>query len=229
MNILVCAATSFELASFMKHIDQIAEQKSYLEYKINGHSIFPLVTGIGAMQTAFAISRHPKIHQIHFAVNAGLAGSFDKGLPLGEVVEVSKDRFADLGTEEADGTLIDGFDLELQEPDQYPFANGWIENNTPPYDPKLPKAIGLTVNKVSGTSLSIALLKDKYDADIESMEGAGFLYACKMLNIPCVQIRALSNYVEPRNKNNWKVELAIERLNHILISFIAVLTKDRYS
>ncbi|HMQ07786.1 MAG TPA: futalosine hydrolase [Saprospiraceae bacterium] len=229
MNILMCSPTSFELVSFMQFVEQLAENKSFLEYRLNGHSIFPLVTGVGAMNTAFSIARHPRISQVHFMINAGLAGAFHAGLKPGDVVEVYKDRFADLGAEEADGTLLDLFDLELQDPNKFPFSDGWLENLNTPYDPKLNKVSALTVNRVSGTPLSIALLKDKYDAEIESMEGAGFFYTSRILNIPCVQIRAISNYVEPRNKEKWQVELAIEKLNQVLIRFVTLLTKDRYA
>ena len=75
MNILVCSATEYEIEPFIRHISEIAEQKSFLEYRINGHSIFPLVTGVGAMNTAFAIARFPRIKGIQLAIHCGIAGS----------------------------------------------------------------------------------------------------------------------------------------------------------
>ena len=229
MNILVCSSTTFEIAPFLKHLETIAEQKSFLEYRVNGHSIFPLVSGIGAMNTAFALARYPKINGMQLAINAGLAGSFDKTRKLGQVVEVVKDRFADLGAEEADGNLLDAFDLELADPTSFPYSDGWIENRDRPYHTDLEEVSGLTVNKVTGTTLSIALIKEKYHAAVETMEGAGFIYACKMIDMKCTMIRAISNYVEPRNKDNWQVELSIERLNQSLINYLHAITKDRYA
>ena len=52
------------------------------------------------------------------------------------------------------------------------------------------------------------------------MEGAAVFYACKMNNVPCLQVRAISNYVEPRNKENWQINLAINNLNNWIINFI---------
>lgn len=228
MNILVCASTTFEIAGFLKHIENIAEKKSFFEYRMNGHSIFPLITGVGAMNTAFALARYPRIKGIQLAINAGLAGSFDKDIKLGTVVEVTSDRFGDLGAEDADGSLLDVYDLELEDADKFPYTSGWIINKDRPYHTDLENVSAITVNKVTGTPLSIALVKEKYNADIESMEGAGFFYACKMIDVKCVQLRAISNYVESRNKDNWQVELAVERLNQSLINFIHVLTKERY-
>ena len=84
----------------------------------------------------------------------------------------------------------------------------------------LRKCSGLTVNCVNGASDSIAKIKAKYDADVESMEGAGFLYACRSMDIHHHQLRAISNRVEPRNKDNWRIQEAIDNLNKELINLI---------
>jgi futalosine hydrolase len=41
-----------------------------------------------------------------------------------------------------------------------------------------------------------------------------------MENAKYVQIRAVSNYVEPRNKENWQMGLAIKNLNEYLITLL---------
>jgi futalosine hydrolase len=38
-----------------------------------------------------------------------------------------------------------------------------------------------------------------------------------MLQIPCIQLRSISNYVEPRNRSNWNIPLAIKALNDYLL------------
>jgi futalosine hydrolase len=42
-------------------------------------------------------------------------------------------------------------------------------------------------------------------------------------NVPCVQIRAISNFVEKRNKSNWDIGIAIENLNKELHHFLSSL------
>jgi futalosine hydrolase len=42
-------------------------------------------------------------------------------------------------------------------------------------------------------------------------------------NIPFVQLRAVSNYVEIRDKSKWNIPLAVENLNIQLIEFIKTL------
>jgi futalosine hydrolase len=76
------------------------------------------------------------------------------------------------------------------------------------------------VNKVHGNSLSIENLIKRLDPEIESMEGAAVFYCCEKMSIPAIQVRAISNYVEPRNKDNWKIGLAVKNLNAWAIDFL---------
>ena len=45
------------------------------------------------------------------------------------------------------------------------------------------------------------------------MEGASVFKVCEELDVSCMQIRAISNNVEIRNKDNWDIDLAIRNLN----------------
>jgi len=73
---------------------------------------------------------------------------------------------------------------------------------------------------VHGNSQSISAIKKKYNFQIESMEGAAYLYACKMLDIKGYQIRAISNYIEDRNRENWKVEEALNNLTKTTVQLL---------
>jgi futalosine hydrolase len=95
--------------------------------------------------------------------------------------------------------------------------------NTSNLFPNLQKCRGITVNTVHGNETKIEQLKKRYYQlfgllpHSESMEGAAFFTACKANLIPCAQIRSFSNYVETRNRENWKIMEAIENLNKELI------------
>ena len=73
-----------------------------------------------------------------------------------------------------------------------------------------------------GNDDSIANIVERLNPQLESMEGAAFFYACRELKGPCIQIRAVSNYVEKRNRDNWQIGLAIKNLN----TFAAELLKE---
>ena len=220
MKLLIVSATSYEIAPLFQYLDEHATKASFFEYTYHGHTIYPLVTGVGALMTAFALARYHDMGSVDIAINAGLAGAYNSNLALGEVVEIAKDRFADLGVEEADGSFTDVYQLGLSDKDKHPYQDGWLHASTSSYSTDMKQATGLTVNKVHGSISSIAQVKSKYLADVETMEGAGFMYACKALDVKHHQIRAISNMVEPRNKENWQIGKAIDELNAHLISFV---------
>ena len=77
----------------------------------------------------------------------------------------------------------------------------------------LQKVTGITVNTVHGNEDSIAKIVSRFNPDVESMEGAACFMVCERFEIPCIQIRAISNKVEKRNTESWNLDLAISNLN----------------
>jgi futalosine hydrolase len=166
-------------------------------------------------------------NEYDLAINVGIAGAFDRKLNMGDVVHVISDRFADLGVEEADGSFTDMHDLGLIKPNTPPFKNGTLVDENSEAFQFLPKVKGLTVNKVHGYTPSIEAIQKKYEADIESMEGAAFFLACQLAKVSFLQIRSISNYVESRNRENWNLPLAIENLNKTLLEILEVFENSK--
>lgn len=216
-KVYLFAATQFEILPTLQHLEETFTKKSFFEYSKNGLSIFPVVTGVGSMLTALAMSRTNKITEADMIINAGVAGSFNSELNIGTVVEVVEDRFADLGVEESDGQFTDVFEMDLMNKDLFPFENGLLKNEG---QTNYQRVSGITVNKVHGTQVSIDQITKKYSPEIETMEGAAFLYTAKIMDIKALQLRSISNFVEPRNKENWDLEKAIKSLNEALIGIM---------
>lgn len=167
-----------------------------------------LITGVGMTATAFALGKHLN-NNYNLVLNVGIAGSFDPNISLGSLLNIERDTFAELGAEDYESFLtIDQLGLG-----ENTYSATYI------FD-ELPKVTGITVNRVHGNATSIAKTLSKFKPQTESMEGAAVFYACQMNRIPCLQVRAISNYVEPRNKGNWQIDLAIHNLNNWVISFI---------
>jgi futalosine hydrolase len=81
------------------------------------------------------------------------------------------------------------------------------------------------VNTLHGSAEGIRRIRRTTKADIESMEGAAFLYACLAAGIPNTQIRAISNFVEERDKARWDVKLALMNLNSVLHQVVTELNQ----
>lgn len=206
MKTLLVAATEFEIAPLLPYKDTLGFDT--------------LVTGLGQMMTAYHTGIALQHTTYALVINAGIAGSFRRDWELGKVVNVVSEQFGDLGVENEDGTFTDVAALGFLEKNAYPFHNGMMINQKANEFDFLTKANGLTVNKVHGYEPSILAIQQKYQCDIETMEGAGFFYACLMQKVNFIAIRSLSNYVEKRNRAAWKIGEAIESLNAVMYEIL---------
>ena len=169
---------------------EISPLKSKLE-KFLVSDIKILISGIGLVNTTYFLTKELLQNKYDLAVNIGICGSFDFSLPLGEVVEVKSDTFADLGI-----TYPDKFRTVFEEnfikPNEFPFTNSLILNEKNEYFSffNLKQVNAISVNTTSGNKQQIAERIKKFSPDVESMEGAAFFEVCKRENIPCVQIRS---------------------------------------
>jgi futalosine hydrolase len=104
-----------------------------------------------------------------------------------------------------------------------PFTNGCLHSAFQmPVGMNLPEAKGITVNTCSGDSELIKSRKEHFNAEVESMEGAAVAYVCLNEKIEFVQIRAVSNLIEPRNKERWDIEKATHQLADCLFELIVL-------
>ncbi|WP_231458695.1 MULTISPECIES: futalosine hydrolase [unclassified Pedobacter] len=204
MKLLVVAATKAELTFFYQHFS--LQEGDFMEEK----KFDVLITGVGMVATAFSLGKYLTASRYNLVLNLGIAGSFDRSIELGQVVNITQDTFAELGAEDGDNFLTIT-DLGFGESTYKSKSN--IRVN-------LPQVAGVTVNRVSGNDINIKNLVKRLNPATESMEGAAVLFACHHEKIDCLQIRSISNYVEPRNKDKWKIGLAIKNLNDWAISFI---------
>jgi futalosine hydrolase len=221
MRILIVAATQPEVQPLM---DSLGMQKSDEEENlfVTRHTSVAncsvLVTGAGMVPTAFALGRHLPHNVYNLVINLGIAGSFDRNIKLGDVLEITKDTFAELGAEN-DTQFISIEQLGLGAGIFNPTSS--ISYFTKKISPA--KATAITVNTVHGNTGSITIIVDRLNPQLESMEGGAFFYACRELKVPCVQIRAVSNYVEKRNRDNWQIGLAVKNLNTFALELIKEL------
>ncbi len=219
MRILLVAATAAEILPFVNTLDIVDESQVVCKrYHKKNIRIDALVTGIGMTATAFYLGKI-LLTSYDLAINAGIAGCFRREFELGAVLNVTRDQFPELGAEDHD-SFLSLSELKLQHPDDFPYSDNTLKNTTVINSSTvetLPKVNGITVNTVHGNALSIDAVVKRFSPITESMEGAAFLLACLTEKIPCVQIRAISNYMEPRNRAAWNIPLAIKNLNSKLV------------
>lgn len=220
MKIIFVSATPFEIEPLRQHLQANFWPHSNDHFQKDSLEVHLLVAGIGMTLTAFNLGGLFAKQSFDLVVNAGIAGAFpNRSLQIGDVVNVISERFADMGVEEADGSFTSVHELGLLDANASPFTEGELRNPVDDFD-FLPTAKGLTVNKVHGFQPSIDALCSKYEADVESMEGAAFFMACLLADVPFLEIRSISNFVETRNRAAWDLPKAIKNLNEVLVSML---------
>ncbi|HUZ59010.1 MAG TPA: futalosine hydrolase [Hanamia sp.] len=204
MNLLIVAATRFEIEPFLK-------EKTNIEI---------LITRVGIPATIFHLTNKLVEKKFDLAIQAGIAGTFNNHFNIADTVLVKEDAFADLGIKEK-GKFKTLFETGFQDKNDFPYTDGRLINNHPYFEKNtLPAAKGITVNTVSDNHLQNQFNKEKFAAEIESMEGAAFHYVCLQQKINFLQLRSISNTVGERDKAKWKIKSAIENLSHELLKII---------
>jgi len=209
MSILIAAATKMEIQPF---------------WDLNPEAEY-LITGVGAAATVFQLMNRIENNKYDIILQVGLAGTNTNGLTLGESVIVERDCFADLAVWE-NKKIINVNELGFTNPNDFPFENGWLVNHNASVNLTYTKKVkGVTVNLLTDDLNYVNEMKHKYNADVESMEGAALHFVCIQKNIPFLQIRGISNQVGERDKSKWQFKEAIQSSNQLLNDIYSSLKK----
>jgi futalosine hydrolase len=226
MTILVVAATPAEMAPVAAALGVATPcENGMTRYRCGAHTVDALTTGVGMVATAARCARVLAQTRYGFALNIGVCGSFDRALAPGAVVHIVSDRIAELGAEDGDRFLTIQ-DMHLLAADEPPFTGGALVNAAAPSNAKLaslPAVRAITVNTVHGNAHSIDAVLQRFRPQVESMEGAAFMYTCLMQGVPFAQVRAVSNAVEPRNRSAWKIAEAIQQMSETALAILETL------
>lgn len=207
---LIIFPTKTEAGMFLKKIKAKKTGENFYSAEEN---INVLISDPGAIASVMNITFHlSKNPDYDFILLAGLAGRYNRNAQLTDVICVEKEQFADLGVNNK-GTFMPLYNLEEW---SKVYSNGEIYNPNIDLMDKtgLKKMISNTVN------LNNPELNNLPEADIENMEGAGFFLAAKKFKLPFLEIRALSNDTNNRDKRAWKIGSSLDRLTDFLLKFL---------
>jgi futalosine hydrolase len=218
MKILLVAATEAEIGPLIEYMEARWQKAAQGIFTNAAHELTICVTGVGMLAAAYSLTKVLTANTYDMAVQAGIAGSFDKDMEPGSTVWVTDEQMGDLGAEDHEKHL-DIFDMGLINKDRPPFSHGRLVCPETDFHKNidLPRVSGLTVNMVSGNAQTIQRLSERYGCQVESMEGAAFHYVCLAEGQPFIQVRSISNYIEPRDRSKWQIKEAVGELNDWLI------------
>jgi futalosine hydrolase len=218
MNCLLAAATANEISVFLDHYRH-SNKTAFVDISVD-----VLITGIGLTAATHSLTRQISLKRPDLVIQAGVAGSFDKKIPLGSLLAVRQDTIADESVVES-GKLRTLFDMQLTKRNQAPYKNGWLVNpDKGIFKRNKYKAVkAVSVNQITTANQMIRMYENTFQPAIESMEGAALHYVCLSENIPFLQLRSISNYIGERNKSKWKMKEAVGNLNKELIRLLESL------
>jgi futalosine hydrolase len=225
MRILIVAATAMEVAPLLARLGSAAPGSRRMHScSAASHDIDVLTAGVGMVAASAWTSKALAERRYDAALNIGVCGSFDPAFGPASVVHVVTDRISELGAEDGDGFLhFEALNLPddgLEGPKAPCVHAKRLENSTLG---AVPAVTGVTVNSVHGNERSIADVVARFRPQVESMEGAGFMFACAICGLPFAQVRSVSNMVERRNRRAWRVTEAIASLTPIIVQIIETL------
>jgi len=191
---LVCVSTELEGALLRDHVRVV-------------------VTGVGAVNAAYALTREIERERPEAIVVCGIGGADPaSGLKIGDVVCAESECYGDLGASSPEGFMdmrTLGFPVIAGEPPIY---------NTLPMQvfPAERRVPFVTRNTCSGADVITGIP----GAAVESMEGAAVAHVAALAGIPAGEIRGISNMVGPRDKSTWRVKEAAAAAQEALLKWI---------
>jgi futalosine hydrolase len=223
LKILYVAATPAEADSLRKIKGMMSVPGGY---RFGNFEISLLITGVGSISTSWAMKQWISINENpDLALNAGIAGSYKDEIAVGDVVMPVSDCFADAGIEDGENYLTLS-QAGLSNADEFPFIGGLLfaDNRYCVQMKNIIKPVrAITVNTATGSESTRMKLEKRFNPEIETMEGATFFYICIREKIPFLALRAISNRIEPRNRSNWNIALALDNLSEKLREIILIL------
>ncbi|MBU0944697.1 MAG: futalosine hydrolase [Proteobacteria bacterium] len=176
-----------------------------------------LVTGVGIVETTLSLTRYLEQQDgqvsgvLHFGVGGAYVRSDAGGADLLDICLAEEEVFGDFGICHRD--RIEPLNEQMLYRQSYPLDGALLAQAG-----KILEEEGLsyrqgnfvTVCGVSGTARRGAMLAQQYNGICENMEGAAMARVCESYHLPLLELRAISNFVEDRDLERWRLTEACE-------------------
>lgn len=227
--ILILAAVDEELAALGARIEKPlpmqAGRKKIISGTLAGREVLLMATGPGMINTAQSLTAVIEFLGPELIIQTGCAGAFrESGIAIGDVGIAVLEINAQSGLESPDGSpLPDPLPFSVLKDGQTEYKNHYPLNDSLASsaleilkaddcskDFQVRKGAFVTVSTITATDLRAKLLFDRFGPCMEQMEGAAAAHIALLYDIPFLEIRAASNFVGKRDKNEWNLTLAFQ-------------------
>jgi futalosine hydrolase len=174
-----------------------------------------LVTGIGPVEAAAAVSRALAQSTYDLVISAGIAGAFEGAAEIGEGVVVA-DEFLQLDLETGSPlSLPEGLRVTDRAGSDLVLVDRLVELG-------FRSVRGVTVTRVTATDGTADALA-AFGVGVESMEGFAVLRAAEIAGVPAIEVRGISNIVCERSRSRWDFAAGVRGAETILNALLSLL------
>ncbi len=228
MDILAITATAFEQETLRSSISHSTTRtfahRVRTEGKLGSRRVTLIETGIGAVNTAQALTAALESCRPDFVLQVGVGGAYaGSQLNVGDLAVATEENDGELGILAPGGWLsADCIGIPVPSGNRnhyntFPLdavlarrAEMLIRNVRPEAVPAVRSGPFVTVQQCSGLAARGNELAARFQAICENMEGAAAARVCALYDVPFIELRSISNLVEDRNTDAWKLPLASE-------------------
>ena len=219
LNVLVLSATAFEQGALREKVEQrvvsAVAGKEWVSGRVGGRSVLLVATGIGAGNAAHALTCALQARRPDCVLQVGVGGAYPRsGLGIGDVALASEEWYGDLGVRTDEGWQgADIIGIPVYGDDGYNKFDlgGECLDRAKDILPEVKVGAFATVQECSGTDELGNEREALFGAVCENMEGAAAAHVCALYGVPFLEVRAMSNRVEKREREKWDLMGAVAR------------------
>jgi futalosine hydrolase len=191
-------------------------------------------TGVGKVNTAWTLTA---LLERHFPqppaliINTGCGGAYaGSGLNVGDLAVANCEVYGDEGVATPNGwQSMEGIGIPvLVRKDKLYFNEFPLSQVAAEKAMRLAAVLSIpmrrgrfvTVSTCSGTAARGAELVARFGGICENMEGAVIAHLALKYEIPCLEVRGISNQVEDRDLSRWNITLAVETAQRFLLRYL---------
>jgi futalosine hydrolase len=175
-----------------------------------------LITGVGVVEAAIAVTHRLAQQRYKLVVNAGIAGAYEGAAKIGSGVVVSSER---LELDREDGTALalpEGVSIVDTVSDCDPLLAAKLAAAG------FPTLNGITVSRVTSTEATAQRLA-AMGGQVETMEGFAVMRAAELAGVHTVEVRGISNRVGDVARAGWDFAAGVSGLRHVLTALFTIL------
>lgn len=161
-----------------------------------------LQCGVGPVDAAARTAAALSTRAVRGVLHVGIAGTRrDAGITLGDLVVGTESIYADLGV-----------------------GPEWAPHRLVP-DAALLEAMRAAIPEAHGVAIGTSARIGGCTAPVEAMEGFAVLRAAALAGVPAIEVRAISNFVEDRDRALWKFDEAFAAITTVIPRLVEAMSR----